>query len=882
MVSYRGLTCWGALEDNVRDVVVNYEEHMLQDADVWTHISRHAQRLVPYDDPQLRSRGKYLEFLQQLHDRGILGFTQDCRGRVGAFTVAKKPKVVEGVSKPRQRLVLDCRQTNMMFRPSPHCQLGSLASLCDLELGDDQCLYTAGSDIRDCFYAVRLPEGLEQFFVLREDVTFEEAQWVTRYDGSISIDMKRFCPAIIVLPMGFSWSFYLVQHIHEQSVLRSLGITRDELILEGRPVPTILNNGVCSLPYCDNVHTLSPNKEICSNSKQSIVDDLEDLGFELHEDEPASLEFETLGGVIDGFRGEIRPTSRRAWRIKLAFEYITTIPVSSKTVEKLIGHGVFLSILNRSGMSAFRALYDFVDRNKTSGGRHWLNGREIEECKTFSGLIPMLYSSLRRHWSPTVTCTDASPDGYGIVETHIASEEVSDLARWHEKWRFRRLPPEQWNPRRRALGADVVADPISVIGVDEEDRLLEQYVVDEDFPEVPHHFLQPEHWDTKLMGKWNNTKEHITVKEGRALVLAFRRLCRSSKSRGQRHLFFCDNLALVFSANKGRAHSFDMLRIIQQLSALSLVGGFSYRLRWVPSELNNADGPSRGQVDPGPYRKASSGANDTKGTTEEPGKTNDRCQKVADSEKSRVETSASEANPCGEAKQLCQAQPAFAEEKSDKAASLARSGSWQASPAGEDDPFGREVSQCRSPKSVPEILGNFREFLPNFRSKLAPRRSDRPRLGGLLGRNVCRGQIIERGRKSSGSCGVSLSPTKGVTCSQPQSLERVEEREASPISATIASAAGEWNGHAADGAAQAAESDQTPCRPRYVPSTWREYRAERKGPRSANSGEWKTVPTLQHSGQRCRDREARQGGCFRQQCSAELSREKFCTRECIS
>ena len=113
-----GVDMLQALDGDLRDVVENFEDRMLQDADVWTHISRSASRLVPYDGPSLRSRRKYFEFLRELHDRGILCFTEECRGRVGAFTVAKKAKVVDGVVKPRQRLVLDCRQTNMLFKPS--------------------------------------------------------------------------------------------------------------------------------------------------------------------------------------------------------------------------------------------------------------------------------------------------------------------------------------------------------------------------------------------------------------------------------------------------------------------------------------------------------------------------------------------------------------------------------------------------------------------------------------------------------------------------------------------------------------------------------------------------------------------------------------------
>ena len=110
---------------------------MLQDANVCTAISSDARKVQPYDDPSLKSRPKYLQFLRELSDRGILGISDGCRGRVGAFTVAKKSKLINGVSVPRQRLVLDCRQTNMMFRPSPHTQLGSLSSLCDLGIDEN-------------------------------------------------------------------------------------------------------------------------------------------------------------------------------------------------------------------------------------------------------------------------------------------------------------------------------------------------------------------------------------------------------------------------------------------------------------------------------------------------------------------------------------------------------------------------------------------------------------------------------------------------------------------------------------------------------------------------------------------------------------------------
>ena len=103
------------------------------------------------------------------------------------------------------------------------------------------------------------------------------------------------------------------------------------------------------------------------------------------------------------------------------------------------------------------------------------------------------------------------------------------------------------------------------------------------------------------MGKWRQ-KEAITVNEGRALVLCLRRLCRSSRSRGLKHVVLVDSFSLALAVHKGRARSFDILRITQQVAALSIAGGFSVRLRWIASEHNVADGPSRGQIEPGPYR----------------------------------------------------------------------------------------------------------------------------------------------------------------------------------------------------------------------------------------------------------------------------------------
>eukprot|EP00972_Heterocapsa_arctica_P091062 13435442-Heterocapsa_arctica.AAC.1 len=54
-----------------------------------------------------------------------------------------------------------------------------------------------------------------------------------------------------------------------------------------------------------------------------------------------------------------------------------------------------------------------------------------------------------------------------------------------------------------------------------------------------------------------------------------------------------DNLPLCLSLVKGRASSRHLLPSCRTASALALAGNFKVSYRWIPSELNPADEPSR-------------------------------------------------------------------------------------------------------------------------------------------------------------------------------------------------------------------------------------------------------------------------------------------------
>ena len=874
-----GVDLLEALDAPQRAMVDSFEDVMLQDSSVWTAISRDASHLKPYSDPCLKHRKNFLKFVQLLYERGLVHFTASQKGFVGAFSVAKKSKIVDGVPKKRQRLVLDCRQTNQLFRPSPYTQLGSLSSLCELQLSEGQQLYLSGADIQDCFYAVHIPEKMQQYFCLEGLLSASDIHSISGGVVQLS-DFVDYSPCYTVLPMGFSWSFYLVQQIHQSAVCRSLGIPESKLLRDGFPAPALQEGELLSMPYCDNIHALSLDPDLSDSGKQTIADELARLGFSVHENEDASLVFETLGGEVNGGAGEIRTTRRRAWSLLQAFEFVCCHPVHPSTIQRLLGHAMFFSPLNRNGMSVFRKLYDFVERN---GEARMLNTQEVRECKIFSGLIPLLNASIRRPWADDVLCSDASPDGHGLCSQRLNPDVTNSMGRWNERWRYKRLEPEHWLPRQRALGLDPFSDINTVRGWDYDDY-DDQYIVEnDDFPEVPSSIMAGDRWKTVLMGKWDNTSEHITIKEGRALVLCLKRLCRSVGNRDKRHLILVDNLGLALCISKGRAKNFGMLRIAQQVSALSLVGSFSVRLRWVPSEYNPADGPSRGQVKPGPYKQEWS-----------------ECEADHFKEQQQQDPSSQLLEGCGASpyEGTCDASQAECSDEETKCKGVDRQdehwedggsptppchqdsrergvGHW---PQGSDEQVDcsrDEVSVSGSEESIPALPSEIREFLQGPRLAVAARGSVRCSTRRLP-RPLFSGGAVSCGRRKSGrSRGVHEHWASRKTCSLQKGSQGVETRDAGRQPVAASSAPSSRDGDEAHGSRTPAHGSEAHGRLRHLCASWRVHRAQGARCRPACS-RWRTsVPMVCNRDQRPGGPQSRQDGCLRQlntlqQCSPRV------------
>ena len=206
------------------------------------------------------------------------------------------------------------------------------------------------------------------------------------------------------------------------------------------------------------------------------------------------------------------------------------------------------------------------------------------------GMILHSTCCMRHDWHEHPQMVDSSLGGFGIMEGQIPQNLVTQVGCYDERWRFKRIYKNEHSARERALHLlDPFSDPEAVKPLS---LPLLCWEAVRDFPEVPPHMLQPGFWHEVLAGQWH-FKEAIHILEARVVLLAVRRLARNVGLRGFRHLILCDNMSVVLAISKGRASDFGLLQICRKIAAYSVACDFKVKVRWVVSERNLADEPSR-------------------------------------------------------------------------------------------------------------------------------------------------------------------------------------------------------------------------------------------------------------------------------------------------
>ena len=560
----------------------------------------------PYWDPILKfNRKEYNKLVSRLASIGYFQYTTKPQSHVGVFFVYKS-------NRTKLRMITDARRSNQLFRDPPPVGLMTAEGFGRFELsldgdllGDDQVqsafeVFLGLSDVRDCFHRMRVPHWMARYFCWKPVPAKVVGMTGHCVDGRILGPLDPIYPCAGSLCQGFSWALYFAQ-MANQNIAGKVPSLRKSFLVHDRGPPVVLRvgrGGQCDVDkhyyvYVDNLGVLHPQRESVEEVMRDLQAAFNGAGLLLHGSEISSGATDALGCTVEGNRLRSRVSNERLWKIHHGIKALLKRGrCTGKLLEVIVGHCTFAGLMNRQSLSVFHAVYKFIRRHYSQSAPLWKSVRD--ELKAFSGLLFLLVQDWWRQWNGLVASSDSSLSGYGVCQAWWPKHEVAEVGRVLERTRFRRAAGH--SARESALvaaGFELKDDTWLRSSRSGHQLLLEAgWELDTGFPEVPAAGLVRRLWMPTMWGRWTH-KEGILTLEARTVLKTLRRIALTRHGHSIRQLLLCDHMSVVLSIERFRSKNFKLLAIIRKIAAYCFSRNIFLAIRWIPSELNIADEPSR-------------------------------------------------------------------------------------------------------------------------------------------------------------------------------------------------------------------------------------------------------------------------------------------------
>lgn len=519
---------------------------------------------------------------QRMAAAGMLDWTTSPRCVNSLFAVGKP---APPGAPPVQRIIFDGRKCNRLFRAPPNPHLPAPDDFASLTPTSPGPVYAGTIDLSNFFHALLMPAAFRPFFCLPAIDPKAMGAVVPLHLRSA----KRVWPMLRTVPMGWSWSVYLVQLWHVNFACRAAGLDRSALIAPGNDTRI---DRVRRAHYIDDSPFFGHDEAAVTADMRRYIAAAERERVPVNPDKvvwPTADGAKVLGMLFDGVRRTIGVSPQKL--VALCIEtrrLLSQKQCTGRELEVLMGHWTWACLVRRPSLSVFSSVYHFI---RSAGPVRFVIWNSVRrELHAAMGLVPLLTASLDAAPQRFVVASDASTVGLGVVVAEppraaplCTAPDAADIAA---------LP-------RDAEGASASdPDPAALTTVS---RLA--------CPRCTHsgRRVTPEQlqWRTVVAAPWRRDDgEHINELEVRAATTALRWASAQPTTPGTRLTLVVDSSVAAYAIRKGRSSSHALLRRLRVFAAHALAFRVYVDTRWVRSDRNPADGPSRLLVKPvvGPVR----------------------------------------------------------------------------------------------------------------------------------------------------------------------------------------------------------------------------------------------------------------------------------------
>ena len=503
-------------------------------------------------------------------------------------------------------MICDCRLSNEHFVEPSGVDLCSGEALAALELDEGDELCVAEADLSDAFHHLEMPPELRAWFSLKRVRAGEVG--VTSIGGKAVAPWTWIVPRLRVVPMGWTWALWWCQSVHTRIAARA-GFEKETRVLDRHAAPSV--KAGCHVIYVDNFIPLCTSASSAEEHVATMMSHLTKAKLVVKLENPYSNdpgEAQVLGWGLRRSPPRVRPLVRRLWRTRLAVRGVCAgLFASGDDIERLMGHIIFVTLVRREGLIIFDHCFAFIRRFGSRRVRLWPS--VIRELEMWDGIAPLLFMDLSKAWHDVLHVVDASPDGCGVCSSTATTAEARDLGRHAERWRFKLDDRYNTKGARERAGASLAASVAAgvassadgVLAGNLEGSLLAAAsssglapTADRKWKEVSVNVLKKP-WRVVNRSRWKNKEASMPVLESRSCLHAVKHVVRTSRSHGKHIVILGDSLTVgaVMSRWRASTDARELLRVSRGIAAHLLATNITLHYRWIPSEWNPADGPSR-------------------------------------------------------------------------------------------------------------------------------------------------------------------------------------------------------------------------------------------------------------------------------------------------